>query len=247
MTPITLPRFICRCYKIGDIMTEARSKTAPFGLSQTCISYLEEWVTDYLYGSKREFSTKYTQKGLTVENAAIEFASDVLGWGWVPKNTERRTDHYLTGEADVVLANTIADVKSSWDQYTFPLLDEEIPTKGYDWQLQGYMHLWDKSIALLVYCLMDAPEELVQREARRLAWDRYEEEVTESIYQEAKYKMTFSHLPDYLRIKTYPVHRDQERINAIMARVEQCNVYIQHVIVPRLEEQIRLVSGRVAA
>ena len=247
MTTITLPRFICRCSKIGAIMTEPRSKTAPFGLSETCISYLEEWVTDHLYGSHKEVSTKYTQKGLTVENEAIEFASDVLGWGWVPKNTERRTDHYLTGEADVVLAQAIADVKSSWDQYTFPLFDEEIPTKGYDWQLQGYMHLWDKSIALLVYCLMDAPEELVQREARRLVYERYEDEVTETIYQEVKAKLTFSHLPDYLRIKTYPVHRDPERINAIMARVEQCNVYIQQVIVPRLEEQIRIVSGRVAA
>lgn len=233
---MTLPPFTIRCSKIGDIMTDPRIKSE--ALSQTCISYLEEWVKDHLYDSKREYSTKYTEKGLQVEDSAIDFASGVLGWGMAFKNEQERNNGTIQGTCDLVLSDRIVDIKSSWDQYTFPLLASEIPTKGYDWQLQGYMELWGKDRAELVYCLMDAPENIVEQEARRLSYQSGTGEVSEEIYQTVRNKLTFSQYPDWMRIKTFQLDRDQGKIDRIYQRVELCRQYIEQVILPAIPVEL---------
>lgn len=209
-------------------MTDSRKKGE---LSATCKAYLIEWVKGIMFGSRKEFSNKFTEKGLLVENEAIEFASEVLGWGFVVKNETRLNNNYLTGEADIVLAGKIADIKSSWDEYTFPMFEEDIPTKGYDWQLQGYMALYDKPEAQLVYCLMDAPEQIVEKVTRQKAYE-LGGEITEELYQEVKTRLTFSNQPDSYRIKTFEIKRDESKIQAIYDRINECRAWIKSNIEP---------------
>ena len=54
-----------RCSAIGKIMTNARSKSEV--LSKTCKSYLQELAIEEMYGIKKEFSSRYTDKGIEVE------------------------------------------------------------------------------------------------------------------------------------------------------------------------------------
>ena len=63
-----------RCSAIGKIMTNARSKSEV--LSKTCKSYLQELAIEEMYGIKKEFSSRYTDKGVEVETVEIECHSD---------------------------------------------------------------------------------------------------------------------------------------------------------------------------
>jgi hypothetical protein len=83
------------------------------------------------------------------------------------KNTERKTNDWLTGEADIV-ADKIIDIKSSWSLTTFPCLASEGENKTYEWQLRAYMMLWDLDSAQIAYCLVNTPDHLVGFEDKAL-------------------------------------------------------------------------------
>ena len=58
-----------RCSALGKLMVSPRNKTEL--LSQTTKSYIQELVLEHKYGIKKEFSSKYTDKGLQCEDEAI--------------------------------------------------------------------------------------------------------------------------------------------------------------------------------
>ena len=219
--------FKARSSCLGDIMTNPRTKGD--ALSQTCITYVHEWIKELpeFYSRRADTSNKYCAKGNACEDIAIEFASKVYGWGLVSKNEISKEDDYFTGTADVVLKNTIVDIKNSWSQKSFPLFEKEIPTKGYELQGQGYMHLYDKDSFILAYCLSDAPEELIDREARTQMYNAGLSELTEEFYNEVATKMCYSSLPDHLRIKKYDVQRDREFIVTAVDKIELIRKYIK--------------------
>ena len=59
-----------RCSAIGNIMTNARSKTET--LSKTTKKYIQELALEDVYGIKKDFTNKYIQKGNEVERDGIE-------------------------------------------------------------------------------------------------------------------------------------------------------------------------------
>jgi hypothetical protein len=84
------------------------------------------------------------------------------------KNTERKTNEWLTGEADIVTPDQIIDIKSSWSLATFPALSSQGEDKTYEWQLRAYMWLWDLDYAHVAYCLVNTPDNLVGFEDKKL-------------------------------------------------------------------------------
>jgi hypothetical protein len=121
---------------------------------------------EFVYGYDERFSSKYTEKGLLVEDRSIELLNSVLFTDY-KKNTERKTNEWLTGEADIV-ADRIIDIKSSWSLTTFPCLAAEGENKTYEWQLRAYMMLWDLDSAQIAYCLVNTPDHLVGFEDKAL-------------------------------------------------------------------------------
>ena len=77
-------KFKCRCSQVGKIMTQPKNKSDL--ISKATQTFLEQWLKEHIYRRKKEFSSKYTEKGIQVENTSIEFASEQLGWGMVFKN-----------------------------------------------------------------------------------------------------------------------------------------------------------------
>ena len=130
-----------RCSSIGKIMTNSRSKTET--LSKTCKTYLQELAVEEMYGKRKEFSSRYTDKGNQVEDDGIKLCESVLDLGFMYKNEEHFENDYLTGTPDVN-TDIILDVKSSWDATTFPFFAEDIPNRDYFFQLQGYIALTQK-------------------------------------------------------------------------------------------------------
>ena len=214
---------IVRCSSLGKLMTEPRSKSEV--LSQTAKSYIEDLFNELEFGYRKEFSSRYTDKGLEMEDEAIQFASEQFDWEFVVKNTERFTNDYITGEPDINTDNLLADIKCSWSLDTYPMFEAEMKNKDYYWQLQGYMWLTGKTEAELVYCLMNTPLQIVEDEVRRAHWKAGLIDEDIDLRHEVQTKHNYDNIPSKLRVKRYIVERDDKAIEKIIEKVEIAREY----------------------
>ena len=217
-----------RCSAIGKIMTNARSKSEV--LSKTCKSYLQELAIEEMYGIKKEFSSRYTDKGIEVERTSIDLVQDTCDFGFMYKNEEHFENDYLTGTPDVNTDNILLDVKSSYDATTFPWFEEEIPNKDYYYQLQGYMALCNKRKSVLAYCLVNTPFQIVEDEVRRAHWKEHLIDENEELRADVEARHNFDHIPPEKRIKTFEVRYDKDVVKAIYERIKECRKYYETLI-----------------
>jgi len=218
-------QFKCRASAASKLMTNGRGKDT---VGKTALSYVEQWAVDYVCGLSAPMRSKYTEKGILVEDDAIQFACDFFGWGFAQKNEQSCQDDHVTGTPDIIPGDFFVDIKSSWSTATFPYFAEL--DKGYMLQLQVYMALTGLERAELVYVLMNAPEHLIDREANAMAREQGEEEVSQSIWETCMQRMTFDHLPRRLRVKRYEVKRDDELIAGMRDRVDRVRPYAQDCV-----------------
>ena len=217
-----------RSSAIGKIMTSPKSKGEL--LSQTTKTYLQELAVQEVYGIRKEFSSRYTDKGNEVEDLSIALCNDVLDLGFIYKNEEYFSNEWITGTPDVNTNEILLDVKSSWDATTFPFFDTELKNKDYLYQLQGYMWLTGKQESLLCYCLIDTPLQIVEDEIRREHWKAslIEESLDLRAFVQAKH--TFGHIPKEKRLKTFKIAKDDIIIENIKTRIEECREYYNELI-----------------
>jgi hypothetical protein len=204
-------------------MTEPRSKSEV--LSQTAKSYIEDLFNELEFGYRKEFSSRYTDKGLEMEDEAIQFASEQFDWEFVVKNTERFTNDYITGEPDINTDSLLADIKCSWSLDTYPMFEADLKNKDYYWQLHGYMWLTGKTEAELVYCLMNTPLQIVEDEVRRAHWKAGLIDEDIDLRHEVQTKHNYDNIPSKLRVKRYIVERDEKAIEKIIEKVEIAREY----------------------
>jgi hypothetical protein len=216
-----------RCSAIGKLMSTPRSKGEI--LSETAKTYIQDLFKEKELGISREFWSRYTDKGLQMEDEAIEFASQVLGWDFVVKNEQGYENDWITGTPDVITKYLLADIKCSWDGNTFPLFDTELKNKDYFWQLQGYMWLTGLDQAELVYCLMDTPHAIVEDEVRRAHWKAGLIDEDLDLREAVQSQHTFDHLPNNLRIKRFIVERNEDAIENIKEKVELARDYYEQL------------------
>jgi len=219
--------FKVRCSAIGHIMTNSRSKTET--LSETAKTYCEDWLKGQLYNRKKEISNKYTEKGLIVEDDSLDFIAKMLDLGMLLKNEQYFENEFMHGTPDAILPDLVIDVKNSWDCFTFPLFDTEIQNSDYFYQLQGYMHLTGRTKAKLIYCITDTPENLIERECRNYCYKNgYEMDI--DLFNEFQAKMTYSDVPDNLKIKVFDINYSPETIEKINNRVFECRIYVESLL-----------------
>ena len=212
-----------RCSSIGKIMTNPKTKGET--LSQTTKTYLQELAVQEVYGIRKEFSSRYTDKGNEVEELSIALCNDVLNLGFIYKNEEHYSNEWIAGTPDVNTNEILLDVKSSWDATTFPFFDTELKNKDYFYQLQGYMWLTEKQESLLCYCLIDTPLQIVEDEIRREHWKASLIEESLDLRAFVQSKHTFGHIPKEKRVKTFIIQKDDEVIESIKTRIEECREY----------------------
>lgn len=212
-----------RCSALGRLMTAPRNKTEL--LSQTAKSYIQELVLEHKYGIKKEFSSRYTDKGLQCEDEAITLVNDVLGLGFIFKNEEHFQNDWITGTPDVNTNDILLDIKCSYEASTFPFFETEIPTPAYFYQLQGYLWLTGKTEALLCYCLVNTPIEIVEDEVRREHWKHKVIDEDLEIRDFVQKKHNFDQIPDNRKVKVFKVERDETIIWAIQEKVEEARIY----------------------
>ncbi len=199
-----------RCSSIGKLMTEPRSKSEGV-LSVGAKTYIRELAAQEIFGVDFEVSSKYIEKGIEAEGDSIDLLNSVRGLSLV-KNTERRDNEFITGECDLFDddAKRGHDIKTSWSIATFPIIVADCEDKLYEWQMRGYMALWDADEWEVNYCLVDTPDRLIGFEPMQLH--------------------VVSHLPEWMRVTTWTVKRDIEKEAAIYEKVKAANEYLKLVI-----------------
>jgi hypothetical protein len=215
----TLKDFKIRASAAGSIMGIK-------GLGKTGEGYVQQWLKEQLYSRRKVFQSKYTQKGVEVEDSSIDFVAEQLGYPMLIKNEQYFENELMTGTPDIILSDTIIDVKNSWDCFTFPLFDAEIPNSDYYYQGQVYMALTNRQKYKLVYTLMDTPEHIIQREAFYFCKTNGIE-FDEEILREYTERLTYGSISPDMRIKTFEFERNDEVIDKIINRVQECRKYIK--------------------
>ena len=196
-------------------------------LSETVKSYLKDiWIAE-TFGREKDIMNKYMKKGLLAEEDSISLLTKVTGRFYV-KNEEKYENEYVIGTPDIVDADSIIDIKTSWDIWTFSKAEV---TKDNYWQLMGYMWLTGRRRSYLNYCLVDAPYELIQDELRKLSWKMMMIDTQDPLYMEAEKKiednMKFGDIPAKIRVKTFSVDYLYNDIESLKKRIDVCREYLQ--------------------
>jgi hypothetical protein len=187
-------------------MTDGKGKDE---LSVGAKTYVTKLAKEFVYGYDERITSKYMDKGIRVEDASIDLYNAVKLTSYA-KNTERRQNAWITGEADIVATHKIIDIKSSWCLTTFPVLAEQGEDKGYEWQLRAYMMLWDKPYAEIAYCLVSTPDDLIGWEAP-------------SLHQ-------VDHINRELRVTLVPYERDLVLEEKIKVKVDAARLYYEQIV-----------------
>lgn len=155
-----------RASSVHKLIATPRSKSEV--LTETAKTTIREIAKQDLFGFKAFTGNKYTEKGLLLEDKAIEL-SGVMRNRFYTKHKGRLSNDFITGECDVLdSANSlIIDTKCTWDIGTHPFFKDEAAEKvkkaGYDVQMQCYMWLYEMDKAEIDFWLLPCPRELLTR------------------------------------------------------------------------------------
>lgn len=225
---------LIRASSVGYLMTEpvAKADKEAGVLSKTAQKHLIEVYIAEKYGRKRDIQTKQMKKGIEAEQDSIDLLSMYLKLPF-SKNEERFKNDFITGLPDIINGDTIIDIKSSYDLWTFL---GNIPDKLdnlYYWQMQSYMWLTGTRKATIAYCLVNTPESIIQQEKYYLLkkMDVISEESPEFIKEAMKieFNMTFDDISINERILTFNVNRSEDDILRIENKVLKARTFLQEL------------------
>lgn len=234
---------IFRCSSLPDL-------AKPKGLGVTGQKTAIHTYIEQTKGRFKEIKSKYLTKGNENEQVAIDLVNEVLGTKYV-KNQVRLTNMFITGECDIEDVEEISDIKCSWDIFTFY---DAITSNGddYEFQLRGYMELYDKPKARVIYCLTDTPHlmlnDMLQREAK-YNWnddlpdlvairmiknylfdlDNFHEFIDQfplnkqSVIHQIN---SFVHIPKKERIYEFNFERNQAKTDFIYGRIKEARTFL---------------------
>lgn len=219
----------CRCSAIGQIMSKSGK------ITQGVETYLKQEYNSIARGFYEEFTSKYTDKGhYSQEQTADVLQSFVFDNKLLIKSNDvRKSNDYLTGECDFDIPkfDLITDAKNSYSWKTFY---DAILTSDYEYQLRGYMCLWERSNALLMYTLFNLPEHQLQDLERKLfyskqmikGWVTMENSDYELECEKLRENWNFEKFDINHRVKFFEVKRDLEIEQKIFETVQTCRTWL---------------------
>ncbi len=195
-------------------------------------TYIKKWLKKKLFNRDEQWKSVVIDKGLACEQSGIDLISDVYGLENVYKNDEFFENDFMQGSPDIINDEKIRDIKNSWDLFTFPRFDDELPKKEYWWQLQGYMCLTGLKKASLDYTLIDTPMSLILLDLKKLYYQSggVAEEWTQEKYEYLYPNYRFSDIPKEKRVKSFEFEYENWVEEKIKERVFMCRKYILTLI-----------------
>jgi len=223
-----------RASSVGYLMTEPQSKADKEAglLSKTAQKHLLDVYIAEKYGRKKDIQTKQMKKGIEVEQESIDLLSIYLKMPF-SKNIERFTNDFITGLPDIIDNDRIIDIKSSYDLWTFI---GNIPDKLdslYYWQMQSYMWLTGTKNAVIAYCLVNTPSNIIEQEKYYMLkkMDVATEENPEYIKEAMKieFNMSFDDISIDERVLMFNVGRNEDDILRIQQKVERAREFLREL------------------
>lgn len=215
--------WVCRCSALGNIISK-RGK-----LTQTNMTYLDEVFISEIYGTRREAYGKALEKGIACEEDGFKMLNDVFYKGrFVAKVKEPKMGEYLKGTPDTIIDECVTDIKNALDLFTFAKAQM---TWLYEWQVKGYMMLYDLPRGRLFYCLNNMPDYMVAEEQRKMfyfkrKWATMEDEGYLAACEELEKAHNYDKMPIYERFKFWDLERDQDEDIRIENAVEGARQYL---------------------
>jgi hypothetical protein len=175
-------------------------------------THVRELLREEIYGyTPSEIQTRPVLKGIAVEAQCIEMLARLTDRPLV-KNTERRTNGLISGECDVFDAEMSRgrDVKAPYSMETMPIALADCYDSGYEWQMRGYLWLWDATTWCVDYVLVSTPDDLIGFEPTDLHF--------------------VDHIPEHLRVTTWAIQRDPAAEALIADKVAAARRYYRQVV-----------------
>ncbi|KXZ65918.1 hypothetical protein AVENLUH5627_02648 [Acinetobacter venetianus] len=195
-------------------------------LSDTAKSEIRTIVKEDLTTFRSFKGNQYTAKGNALEEIAIDLSGKVR-FRKLTKHSGRVNNDFITGECDVLDLDRklIIDTKCCWDIGTHPFFQDEAQEKakkaGYDWQMQGYMWLYDCEVAEVDFWLLPCPIELTND------WDDRDQLID---------------LVDKIdlreRLTTVRYERDESMIQKINDKIPHAQAYYEKLYQERIKARV---------
>lgn len=205
-----------RCSSLSKLMTEPKKKSEV--LSESAKSSIRAMVKEDRFGFRSFTGNKFTQKGNSLEDQAIDL-SGKMRFRKYQKHVGRVENGLITGECDVLDQDRklIIDTKCTWDIGTHPFFKDEALEKvkkaGYDWQMQGYMDLYNCEKAFVDFWLFPCPAELLND------WD----DIDQLVHM-------VEAIPLNERLTTVVIDRDESMIEQIKQKIPLCQEYYAELV-----------------
>lgn len=229
-----------RASSIGHLMAEPKLKVdkEAGNLSEGALTHLIDVFIREKYGRQTDISNKYIEKGLAVEEDSITLYSRVKRT-FFKKNEDHLSNEFVKGTPDLFTgetihtAETIIDVKSSWDIFTYFRNFNKKLNPLYYWQLQTYMWLTGAKSSVIAYCLVDTPEMMVRDEKKRMFYNMDCPTEENELYRDAciaiELSSTYEDLPINEKVLEFIVPRDEDAIAKIKDKVIKGRQFLAHL------------------
>lgn len=216
-----------RASQVGRLMTEPKLKVdkEAGNLGETAKSYIEEIWLQNKFGYKEEAMTDEMLKGLICEQDSMELVQKVLGGNFRVKNRENFKNDYLTGTPDIILPDSVEDLKTSFTVKTF--FKAELNSLYY-WQGQVYMELTGRKNFRLIYCLVNTPEEIVLDLEKRVYYKFSCDEENphyKTWIEQIRKNHTFDAIPAEKRIKVIEFTHNPYDIEKMYRKIDKAREY----------------------
>lgn len=190
------------------MLAEAQRKS----LSTGGKTHVRQLLREAIYGFEpSDIETRPILKGRAVESQCIDMLSRLTGRA-LTKNSDRRSNGVIAGECDVwdEPIRHGRDVKAPYSMETMPITLDDCYNSGYEWQMRGYMALWNAEAWSVDYVLVSTPDDLVGYEPPALHF--------------------VDHIPEHLRWTSWLVKRDRALEDLIADKVAAARRYYQQAM-----------------
>ncbi|MEK9207691.1 MAG: hypothetical protein AAB922_04365 [Patescibacteria group bacterium] len=213
--------YLFHCSGLANLMVVSRVKSDP--LSQTTKSFLQDIFIQEVYKRKKYTDSKYTKKGTMVEPDTMDLVKTVTGKTYF-KNNKTLANEWITGTPDIITLESIKDVKSSWDLWTFAEVSEKKARDDYYYQMLGYMWLSGLTRAELMYGLVNTPEFMVEDELKKI----YLLNRLVGDFEVERYKPNyiFDDIPATERLKRYVFEFSEEDVESVKQKITLSREYL---------------------
>jgi hypothetical protein len=217
-----------RCSGVGALMTDPKLKAdkEAGNLSETAKTFVEDVWLYKEFGFAESIKNQYMDKGNECEQDSMDLVTQVITGGFRSRFNTKLQNDYVVGTPDIVLEDSVEDIKTSWNLKTF--FNAEL-SKMYFAQAQCYMWLTGKAKYRLIYALVPTPQHMVLNECEKLAYKygkNYDnEDYIAECQQIQKNNDLIKDLPIEKRVKVFEFDFDPAYIETLKAKIDKAREY----------------------